>query len=300
MAAKHIGLGRGLGALIKDGSTAEPAKPAPAEKTNRIPVAQIRKSPWQPRRIFSPEPLAELIDSVKEHGVLQPLLVRKVADHFELIAGERRLRAAQEANLPDVPAVIMDVGDQEALEIALIENLQRSDLNLVEEAEGYRLLAERFNLTQEQIAERVGKARPSIANALRLLDLADPVKQLLAERRISPGHAKVLLAVDIPREQELLAERVIAEDMSVRTLERIVARIRRAPKKPRARRDDIPADHLASLVGQLHQHFGTQVRLTPSKTLANGKKSPGRLEIEFYSSDELDRIIQVLGLGDSF
>ncbi len=299
MAAKHIGLGRGLGALIKDGSTGEAPK-ATAEKSRRIPVTQIRKSPWQPRRVFSPEPLAELIQSVKERGVLQPLLVRKVADYYELIAGERRLRAAQEANLAEVPAEILDVGDQEALEIALVENLQRSDLNLIEEAEGYRLLAERFNLTQEQIAERVGKARPSVTNAMRLLDLSDPVKQLLAERRISPGHAKVLLGLEIGREQELLAERVISEDMSVRTLERIVARNRRAPKKPRATRDDIPATHLGNLVEQLHQHFGTQVRLSPSKTLANGKKSPGRIEIEFYSSEELDRIIQLLGIGDSF
>jgi len=299
MAAKHIGLGRGLGALIKDGSAGE-APPAAAERTNKIPVAGIRKSPWQPRRVFSPEPLSELVESVKERGVLQPLLVRKVADHYELIAGERRLRAAQEANLSEVPAVIMDVGDQEALEIALVENLQRSDLNLVEEAEGYRMLAEKFNLTQEQIAERVGKARPTITNALRLLDLPDAVKQLVAERRITPGHAKALLGLEIPREQELLAERVIAEDMSVRTLERIVSRSRRAPRKPRAETAGVPVRHLETLAEQLRQHLGTQVRLSPCKTLSNGKKSPGRLEIEYYSPEELDRIIQLLGLGDSF
>jgi ParB family chromosome partitioning protein len=214
-----------------------------------------------------------------------------------LIAGERRLRAAQEANLPDVPAVIMEVGDQEALEIALVENLQRSDLNLVEEAEGYRMLADTFNLTQEQIAARVGKARPTIANALRLLDLPDPVKQLVAERRITPGHAKALLGLDLAREQELLAERVIAEDLSVRTLERIVARVRRTPKKSRASRDGVPADHLRTLLDQLHQHLGTQVALSPCKTLANGKSVPGRLEIVYHSADELDRILHVIGIG---
>ena len=299
MAAKHIGLGRGLGALIKDGSVGDKPAASP-ERTNKIPVADIRKSPWQPRRVFSPEPLAELIDSVKERGVLQPLLVRKVADYYELIAGERRLRAAQEANLKEVPAVIMDVGDQEALEIALVENLQRSDLNLVEEAEGYRMLADTFNMTQEQIAERVGKARPTITNALRLLDLPDSVKQLIAERRITPGHAKALLGLEIAREQELLAERVIAEDMSVRTLERVVSRTRRAPKKPRAEKDDIPHNHLQNLVEQLRQRLGTQVRLTACKTQSNGKKTPGKLEIEYYSTEELDRIIQLLGLGDSF
>ncbi|HMP89368.1 MAG TPA: ParB/RepB/Spo0J family partition protein [Kiritimatiellia bacterium] len=299
MAAKHIGLGRGLSALIKDGSTGEaPAKPS--ENTNKIPVADIRKSPWQPRRVFSPEPLSELIESVKERGVLQPLLVRKVADYYELIAGERRLRAAQEANLKEVPAVVMDVGDQEALEIALVENLQRSDLNLVEEAEGYRMLAEKFSMTQEQIANRVGKARPTITNALRLLDLPDPVKQLLAERRITPGHAKALLGLENAREQELLALRTASEDISVRSLERIVARTKNAPKKPRAEKPDIPAGHLQSLVEQLHQHLGTQVRLTPCKTLSNGKKTPGKLEIDYYSTEELDRIIQLLGLGDSF
>ncbi len=296
--AKHIGLGRGLGALIKDGTSGEPPL-APPERANKIPVVHIRKSPWQPRRVFSPEPLAELVASVKERGVLQPLLVRKVADHYELIAGERRLRAAQEANLTEVPAVIMDVGDQEALEIALVENLQRADLNLVEEAEGYRLLMEKFSLTQEDIAERVGKARPTIANALRLLDLPDPVKQLLAERRITPGHAKALLGLEISREQELLAERVIAEDMSVRTLERIVARNRRAPKKHRAEKTEVPGAHLHALADQLQHHFGTQVRVTSCKTLTNGKKMAGRIEIDYYSGEELDRIIQVLGLSDS-
>lgn len=299
MAAKHIGLGRGLSALIKDGTSGEPPL-APPERANKIPTANIRKSPWQPRRVFSPEPLAELIESVKERGVLQPLLVRKVADHYELIAGERRLRAAQEANLAEVPAVIMEVGDQEALEIALVENLQRSDLNLIEEAEGYRMLAEKFNMTQEDIATRVGKARPTIANAMRLLDLPDSVKQLLAERRITPGHAKALLGLEITREQALLAERVVAEDMSVRTLERIVTRQRRAPKKHRAEKTDVPATHLHALIDQLQHHFGTQVRLTSCKTLSNGKKIPGRLEIDYYSNEELDRIIQVLGLGQSF
>lgn len=296
--AKHIGLGRGLGALIKDGTAGQPPL-APPEKANKIPVASIRKSPWQPRRVFSPEPLAELIESVKERGVLQPLLVRKVADHYELIAGERRLRAAQEAALTEVPVVIMEVGDQQALEIALVENLQRSDLNLIEEAEGYRMLAEKFNMTQEDIALRVGKARPTITNAMRLLDLPDPVKQLLAERRITPGHAKALLGLEIMREQEKLAERVIAEDMSVRTLERIVARTRRAPKKPRAEKTDIPVHHLQALADQLQQYFGTQVRVTTCKTLSTGKKIPGRLEVEYYSPEELDRIIQLLGLTET-
>lgn len=296
-AKKHIGLGRGLGALIKDGSTAEPAG-KPSEKTNSIRIDKIRKSPWQPRQVFAAEALAELVESVKERGVLQPLLVRKVGDQFELIAGERRLRAAQECSLTEIPAVIMDVGDQDAAEIALVENLQRADLNLVEEAEGYRMLAEKFELTQDQIAERVGKARPTISNALRLLDLSDSVKRMIAEKRITPGHAKALLSLEIVKEQELLAERIANEDLSVRTVERIVSKTKRAPKRPRAEKTEIPGDHLHVLAEKIRQQLGTQVRLSSCKTLSNGKKAPGKLEIEYYSSDELDRIIQILGIRD--
>lgn len=303
MAAKQRGLGRGLGALIQDASGASaPAESGrggtAAEPTVRARVAEIRKSPWQPRHRFEEEALSELIESVRERGVLQPLLVRKLEDGFELIAGERRLRAAQEANLKDVPVVIMEVSDQEALEIALVENLQRSDLNLMEEAEGYRMLGETFRMTQEQIAQKVGKARPTIANALRLLDLPDGVKQLVAERRLTPGHAKALLGLEIPQEQELLARRVVNEDISVRSLERIVAQAKKAPRKQRAAKDDVPLRHLHDLAEQMQGLFGTSVRITPSRTLANGKKAKGVVEIDFYSADELDRLISVLGLQE--
>jgi ParB family chromosome partitioning protein len=232
MAAKTTGLGRGLGALIKDTPATEPETPAVAPAkggVTRIAVGQIRRSPWQPRHTFELEALSELIASVRERGVLQPLLVRHGGDHFELIAGERRLRAAMDAGLIDVPAIIMDVTDREALEIALVENLQRSDLNLIEEAEGYRALADKFQMTQEQIATRVGKARPTVANALRLLDLPDAVKQLVAEKRLAPGHAKALLGLENPKEMEILAARAVGEDLSVRTLEHIVARSKREP-----------------------------------------------------------------------
>ncbi len=299
MASKQKGLGRGLGALIKDSS---PAEPAPAAQTSdgvrRVPVNGIRKSPWQPRRRFEQEALNELVASVRERGVLQPLLVREQDNHFELIAGERRLRAAQEAGIVDVPVIVMDVTDREALELALVENLQRSDLNLVEEAEGYRLLAEKFNLTQDDIAQRVGKARSSIANALRLLDLPDAVKRHVAERSLTPGHAKALLGLPDPLEQEKLASRVIEEDMSVRTLERVVARARKVPKKARAEKPDVPSSHIQYLLERLHQHLGSQVRITPSRTLANGKKAKGTIEIDYYSSDDLNRIVEALGLNE--
>lgn len=303
MAAKPTGLGRGLGALIKDTPTtaAEPAPAAPQKGgVARLPVGQIRRSPWQPRHTFEPEALSELVASVRERGVLQPLLVRRSGEHFELIAGERRLRAAQEAGLLDLPAIVMEVTDREALEIALVENLQRSDLNLIEEAEGYRALAEKFQMTQEQIATRVGKARPTVANAMRLLELPDPVKQLVAERKLSPGHAKALLGLENRREMELLAARSVGEDLSVRTLEHIVARTKRAPRKERAEKADIPEQHVKYLVERMHQHFGTPVRMTPCRTLSNGQKAKGVLEIDFHSSDELDRLLVLLGITESF
>lgn len=296
MAAKHSGLGRGLGALIKDTPVAAPGTASTAA-ANRIPVQAIRKSPWQPRRQFDAAQLAELVASVKERGVLQPLLVRRVGGEFELIAGERRFRAAQEAGLSEVPAIVMDVPDREALEIALVENLQRSDLNLIEEAEGYRALADKFTMTQDDIAQRVGKSRPSVANALRLLDLPDAVKRLVAERQLSPGHAKVLLGLENAKEQGLLAERTVKEGLSVRAIEQLVAKLKRPAKKPRAEKSDIPDDHLRHLLDQLHQKLGTSVRIVPTKTLANGKKTRGLIEIDFYNSDDLDRILVLLGLA---
>jgi ParB family chromosome partitioning protein len=304
MAAKHIGLGRGLGALIRDSA---PETTPPDGGTTRLPILHIRKSPWQPRRTFAPEALDELVRSIKERGVLQPLLVRRLpgdegksdgVQEYELIAGERRLRAAELAKVAEVPAIVMDATDAEALELALIENLQREDLNIVEEAEGYAMLLDKFSLTQEEVAQRVGKARASVANCLRLLSLPDNIKRLLSEGALSPGHAKVLLGLEIPAEQELLAQRCIREGLAVRALERLVARLKRPPKKRRAERSDIPAEHVKYLANRLQQHLGTSVRVQPCRTLSNGKKAKGSLEIDFFSSDELDRLLILLGLSE--
>jgi ParB family chromosome partitioning protein len=284
--------------LIKDSVEAPPAEGDRGGSTG-VPLSAIRRSPWQPRHHFEESSLAELVQSVRERGVLQPLLVRRAGDGFELIAGERRLRAAQEAGLKEVPVVIMEVSDREALELALVENLQRDDLNLIEEAEGYRTLAEKFQLTQEEISQRVGKARTTVTNALRLLELPDTVKRAVAERLLSPGHAKALLGLDIPQEREALANRIVAEGLSVRTVERIVARLRKGPRKGRAEKSDIPADHLKFLLDQLHQRLGTSVRITPSRTLANGKRVKGSIEIDYFSGDDLDRLLVILGVSDS-
>lgn len=299
MAARPTGLGRGLGALIRDGATPSPVEKAP-QTAGAVPLAitSIRTSPWQPRRVFEAGLLADLVASVRERGVLQPLLVRRIKDGFELIAGERRWRAAGEAGLKEVPALILDVSDRDALEIALVENIQRADLNLIEEAEGYRALAVKFSLTQEEIARRVGKARPTVANAMRLLDLADGTKRLVAERQLSPGHAKVLLAVSDAREQERLANEAVAGSLSVRELERrIRAQARGGTRKKTVTKADLPEAHLRHLSEQLHQKLGTAVRIEPTRTLPNGRKTKGRLEIDFHSADELDRILVILGVA---
>ncbi|MBM4148865.1 MAG: ParB/RepB/Spo0J family partition protein [Lentisphaerae bacterium] len=297
MAAKS-GLGRGLGVLLNNGApAAQPAQdPAKGKPVRMLQVRDLKPSDWQPRRHFDSESLDELTQSVREHGILQPLLVRQTPEGPRLIAGERRLRAAIAAGLAEVPAIVMEASDATALELALVENLQRRDLDPVEEAEGYDLLMKRFGLTQEQAAERVGKARATVANALRLLELPPEVRDLLGASQISAGHAKLLAGLTIPAEQVLLARRAAREQLSVRQLERIVKRTRAVPTKPRAARHDIPETHLAYLGEQLHRHFATSVRLTPCKTLANGKKQTGCIAIDYHSADELDRILALLGV----
>ncbi len=305
MAGKHKGLGRGLDALIKDGATAKrqatkkagpvTVKAEPQTGVREVATSAVVASPWQPRTVFDSASLTELVESVKVHGILQPLLVREVGKKFELIAGERRLRAAQASLLKKVPVIVIEATDEKALEIALIENLQREDLNPIEEAEGYALLQKKFNLTQEKVAEQVGKARATVANALRLLELPDGIRKYVAEGLLSVGHAKVLLSVDSEKEKDLLAKRAIKEGMSVRALEKIVKKLGMPSKKPRAEKSDLPGDYLQTLTDELHQFFGTSVRITPSKTLTNGRKVKGSLEIDYHDNDELDRLLTIIG-----
>ncbi|MEM7391978.1 MAG: ParB/RepB/Spo0J family partition protein [Verrucomicrobiota bacterium] len=297
--AKKSGLGKGLGALIKEVPVSAPTEPeGEPDGVTRIPVGQIETNPHQPRQFFEPEALEDLVRSIKEHGVLQPLIVRKAGDHYELIAGERRFRASQKAGLTDVPVVQMDVSDQGAMELALIENLQREDLNPIEEAEGYQRLAKKFDLTQEQVAERVGKGRPTIANALRLLSLPAAIQEDVSSGRLSGGHAKVLLGLDSPEEQILLATQCVREGLSVRALEALIGKEKKPAKKPRAEKSDIPAEHIRYLSDKLHDRFATSVHLSPCKTLANGKKAKGKIEIDYYSPDDLDRLLTLLGITE--
>ncbi|NCC50270.1 MAG: ParB/RepB/Spo0J family partition protein [Spartobacteria bacterium] len=303
MAAKRVGLGRGLGALIQEVPpvvTSSGGKAPQEQGGARVPIDKIARNPYQPRRVFAPEALEDLVHSIRSSGVLQPLLVRKAGEGYQLIAGERRLTAAGEVGLREVPVVIMEVSDQEALEFALVENLQREDLNLIEEAEGYKALCEKFDMTQEQVAERVGKGRASVTNALRILKLPPEVRGLISEGRLSAGHAKVLLGLEIAAEQKLLAQRVAHDELSVRALEKLVARTKRLPRKSVASKSDIPESHLQYLMDRLHQHLGTSVRITPSHTLPNGKKTRGRIEVDFHDNEELDRLLECIGLTDHF
>ena len=304
------GLGRGLDALIGREATrnvavvSDAAQPAPApaaagdaRRVVEVAVDLVRQSPFQPRTVFDEESLRELADSIRAHGIIQPLVCRRKDGFFELIGGERRLRAANLLGLKTVPVIVVDALDRDAAEIALVENLQREDLNAIEEAEGYKALADEFRLTQSDIAERVGKARASVANTLRLLELPDEVKQLIGSGRLSSGHAKILLRLPGDADRTELARQCIDEAITVRMLDRRVqARLSASARRPASARSDIPPDHLRLLRDKLVGRFGTFVRLEPTVTYANGRHGRGRIEIPFLDNDDLTRILELLGI----
>ncbi len=272
----------------------------PSHSIVDVPAAEIARSPWQPRHNFDEDSLQELADSIKTKGIISPLICRKNADgRYELIAGERRLRAAIAAGLKKVPVILREAEDRAAAEIAIIENIQRQDLNIIEEAEGYRTLGEHFNLTQQEVAERVGKPRASVANVVRLLELPDEVKQFIADKRLSTGHAKVLLGLTDPSEQTVLGRKCVTEEMTVRSLEKLIQRRKAAVDGTDERKrgsPDIPESYVRDLTDRMHKHFGTAVRLTPGITHANGRHTKGLLEIDFYDNDDLDRLLNILGI----
>jgi ParB family chromosome partitioning protein len=280
------------------------AVPPAKDQVRRVAVQKIKPGAWQPRRVFAADALQELADSIREKGVLEPVWLRQVGDMFELIAGERRFRAAQLAGLAEIPALLHEVSDVEAREMALIENLQRADLDLIEEAEGYRDLMQAAALTQEEVARRVGKARATVANALRLLDLSSAIKSALSAGTLSAGHAKVLLGVAAP-DRDLLATRVIAQGLSVRALEKLVAGLdRTAPAKKKTDpaktkpASDQSARQLKFLADRMQQELGTKVTLTPARVLPDGKRAMGQIVIEYFDNEDLSRLLDMLNLGD--
>ena len=288
------GLGKGLGALIG-------SRPAPrpdlelGERINQVDLANITPSPLQPRKEFAPDALQELVDSIRQHGIIQPLIVRYVDGRHELIAGERRWRAAQEVGLTQVPVIVRTASNLEVLELSLIENLQRTDLNPIEEAQGYARLAGEFGLRQEDIALKVGRSRAAVANSMRLLDLHPQVQVWLTQDLLSVGHAKVLLALKALEEQLFVAEAVLRRSATVRGTERLVARqlgIGRVRRRQRAGGASASSATIEDLQNRLQQHLGTHV------TLHHGEKR-GRIEIEYYGDEDLQRIVAALGLTTS-
>jgi ParB family transcriptional regulator, chromosome partitioning protein len=287
-------LGRGLSALIPqaapppaaaaaDAAAAAAARPGGVLK---IPIESIKRDVAQPRRHFDEEKLAELTASIRAQGLLQPVLVRKDGDGYRLIAGERRWRASQAAGLQEIPALVREVTEGQAFELALVENLQRADLNPIEEAEGYKRLTDEFGLTQEQVSARVGKDRSSVANALRLLGLPDEVKGMVADGSLSMGHARALLGVPRIPEMMDLAAQVAARKLSVRDTEKLVQEAKGQKAKPGAQKAAKQSPQARALVEELQRTLGTKVRLVER---GGGK---GTLEVDYFSYDDLDRLLK--------
>lgn len=283
-------LGRGIDALIPGANRGAAPEAAPVETPGpdlSVAIDKIRPNPRQPRTEFDESALSELVGSIKVQGIIQPLLVRPMDDgDFELVAGERRLRAAERAGLTHVPVFVREISDGESLELALVENIQRDDLSPLEEATAYQRLINEFHHTQEEVAARVGKSRPAIANALRLLKLPEAIKRDLSRGRLTAGHARVLLSIDDPDAQLRAAKQIQTREMSVRDAEQLVA-VRKGAAKP-ASRDP----NRAALERQLSTALGTRVRITP-------KGRGGRIEIEFYSPEELEGLVDRLGNRDT-
>ena len=278
---KPSGLGKGLAALLGDEFTA--ADPV----ISSLPVSQIEPFSGQPRKHFDPEALAELADSIREHGIIQPLTVRKLSSgYYQIIAGERRWRAAKQADLKEVPVVIIEADDRKAMELAMIENLQREDLNPMEEAEGLQALMDQYDMTQEQVAERVGKSRSSVANTLRLLGLSAPVRRLLEENKLSAGHARALLP--LPGSVQVhAAQTVMDRELSVRQTEQLVKRIQTA-EDPKPSRTPMEVDYVAEAERDLSNRLGRACHI------AHGKKK-GKVEITYYGVDDLNALLDALG-----
>lgn len=288
MSAAKRGLGRGLGALIDDFSAS-----GSGEEITSLPLQKVEPNPNQPRRQFDPEELQALADSIAEHGILQPLAVRAGNDgYYQIIAGERRWRAARLAGLSQVPVVVLEADDRKVMELALVENLQRQDLNPMEEAEGYHALMEQHGMTQEQAAQAVGKSRPAVANALRLLALPDEVRSFVTSGALSAGHARAILSLSGEKMQKTAAQKIVALRLSVRQAEAMcrsmVAKKLEKPEESSGKTNGpVTVDYVAECEKTLTRHLGRKVKIV------SGKRK-GRIELEFYNSDDQQALYEAL------
>ena len=282
MANANRGLGRGLGALLGDA-----ALQTESADSLYLPISQVESCAGQPRKHFDDAALADLADSIREHGIIQPLTVRKLASgYYQIIAGERRWRAARMAGLSEVPAIVIEADDRKAMELALIENLQRADLNPIEEAEGYQQLISQYGMTQEQAAERVGKSRPAVANALRLLSLGPEILKLVEAGTISAGHARALLVLKTDGERMAVAQKVQNLSLSVRQTEALCKKMAKPPKEA-PKEAPVAVDYVAECEKELKRTLGRGVRIV------DGKRK-GHIELEYYGQDDLQRLYEVL------
>lgn len=301
-------LGKGLGALIKKQDNPSPiasnsvnnaakANDAPGTHDNEVrlvPIDSVVPSPLQPRKHFTDGQLDDLMESIRQHGIIQPLITREVNGKLELIAGERRWRASNRLQLKEVPVIIRTASDRDVLEMALIENLQREDLNPIEEAAGYVRLAKEFDMKQDEIATRVGKSRASVANAMRLLDLHTDVQNMVAHGRLTVGHAKAILALKEDKEQLLAADQIIKKKLTVRAAEKLTQDFNKQKSTSKTTNNSSASSEEVALIGkiqtQLQQDFSTRINIhhTPKK---------GRIEIEYYGNEDLNRILELLGVS---
>ena len=284
--ALERGLGKGLGALLGDA-----ALQSQEGGSLSLPISQVEPGVKQPRKRFDEDSLHDLADSIRTHGVIQPLTVRRLSSsYYQIIAGERRWRAAKLVGLREIPAVIIEADDRKVMELGLIENLQREDLNPIEEANGYHVLIDEYGMTQEEVAKRVGKSRPAVANALRLLALPDPVHLLLEEGKLSAGHARAILAVPSGELQKKLAQKVVAEELSVRQTEALAKRLAAGEKEPPAPKTAAGPDlslYIKEAEKSLASRFGRKVHIV------NGRKK-GKIELEYYNPEDLNALLELL------
>jgi ParB family chromosome partitioning protein len=286
---KKLALGKGLSALIPG---ADPLESSDEKEYFLCGIDLIRPNPYQPRRLFTEDDLADLARSIKEQGVIQPLIARKTDDGYEIIAGERRLRAARMAGLTHVPVIVKAVDDENLLEISLVENIQREDLNPVEEADAYHRLMTEFGLTQEDVSERVGKSRSTIANFLRLRGLPQEIRDSLLDGSLSMGHAKALLAAPTPARQIQVWRLILSKGLSVRETERLINRLKEEKSEETEETSPSPEEiYFSDLALSLSRRFGTRVQIKRRGT-------KGRVEIDFYSDQDLDRLISLLDAGE--